>query len=139
MQEILHGSSVVLRRSGLLILGPSGSGKSDLALRLMAFGADLVSDDRTMLTRPDDGPPLMEAPEPIRGMIEARGIGLLTATATRARLVLCIDLGLVERDRLPPRRVRAVLGCAVPLLHKPETGDVAAALVQYLRSGRCET
>lgn len=132
--EVLHGTGVALGGAGLLILGPAGSGKSSLALSLMALGAALVADDRTELRRPDDGPPVMSAPLALRGLIEARGIGILRAEAQgSARLVLCVDLGAVEPDRLPQRRWVRLLDCAVPLLHKPASGDAAPALLQYLK------
>lgn len=135
---ILHGTSVAVGNAGLLILGPAGSGKSSLALGLMAYGAELVADDRTELRRPDEGPPVMAAPSAIEGMIEARGIGILSAeTRSSARLVLCMDLGEIERDRLPQRRTIRILDCCITLLHKPETGDAAPALLQYLKGVLC--
>ena len=47
---MLHATTVALAGQGVLILGPSGSGKSGLALQLMAMGAELVADDRTIVT-----------------------------------------------------------------------------------------
>lgn len=58
-RTILHASCVALDGRGLLILGPSGSGKSALALELMALGADLVADDRTEIE--GQGPDLVAA------------------------------------------------------------------------------
>jgi len=132
----LHASCVALDGRGLLIMGAAGSGKSALALRMMAYGAELVSDDQTILTS-RDGWPVASAPEALRGMIEARGIGLLAATACpAARVVLAIDLDIAETDRLPPDRELDLPGQPVPLLHKVATGHGAAALLQYLRGGR---
>lgn len=137
MQEVVHATSVALGGRGLLIRGASGSGKSSLALALMALGADLVADDRTVLTR--NGKAVqMSAPEAIRGMIEARGIGLLHARCTFAPLVAVLDLDLSESDRLPPIRKGNVLGLPFPLLHKCAGPYFPAALVQYLKAGRRE-
>jgi len=74
----LHASCVALQDKGLLILGPSGSGKSALALQLMALGAVLVADDYTDLVRCDDRV-IARCPAALRGLIEARGIGILRA------------------------------------------------------------
>ncbi|MEF9600929.1 HPr kinase/phosphatase C-terminal domain-containing protein, partial [Paracoccus sp. PXZ] len=73
---ILHASCIAHRGRGLLILGPSGAGKSTLALEMMAFGATLVADDRTILRR-EGGRIVADAPDSIRGRIEARGVGIL--------------------------------------------------------------
>ena len=75
---LLHGTAVTVGVRGLLILGPSGSGKSRLALKMIALGANLVSDDRVWLNKIGTGFEL-QAPEQIRGRIEARGLGLLAS------------------------------------------------------------
>ena len=123
---------------GLLILGRSGSGKSALALELMALGACLVSDDLTEVRQGDAG--LELAPPPgFPGWIEARGVGLLRAACCGpVPLALVADLDTPETDRLPPRRSTRLLGQSVPLLHKIEAAYFPAALLQYLRSGRAE-
>ncbi len=133
---ILHAGCVCLSGRGVLILGPSGSGKSGLALQLMALGCDLVSDDRTAIAA-RDGVLVATAPAAIRGRIEARGVGLLAAEPVRAaRVVLAVDLARLEADRLPPWRVHTVLGVDLPLLHRVESAHFPAAIVQYLKAGR---
>ncbi|MDA7423736.1 HPr kinase/phosphorylase [Thalassococcus lentus] len=135
----LHSSSVAVGGRGLLILGRSGSGKSSLALRLMALGADLVSDDQTTVTREEEGRLLLSAPSAIQGMIEARGLGLLGADSRRpVPLYAVVDLDRMETERLPPFRTTEVLGLPVPLLHNSEWDAFPAALVQYLKGGRKE-
>lgn len=132
---ILHASAVSSGGRALLILGPSGSGKSGLALALMALGAGLIADDRTELAC-REGHPFAACPEAIRGRIEARGLGLLAAEpAPPAPVVLAVDLGQVEAERLPPPRHAELLGCRIPLLHKVETPYFPAALLQYLKAG----
>lgn len=135
---ILHATAVAIGARAALIRGPSGSGKSALALEMMAAGATLVADDRVILTDGPDGIAL-SAPEAIRGLIEARGVGILHADVTDTAL-LCVVVDLSEREtaRLPePRRV-SVLSRQVPLLHKMSQPHFAAALVQYLKGGRKE-
>lgn len=120
---------------GVLILGPSGAGKSALALRLLVLGAWLVADDRTELCA-RDGALVAAAPPSVRGLIEARGVGLLRLPAlAEAELALAVDLGQQERRRMPPARSWSALGIALPLLHDPETSCFPDALMLYLRHG----
>jgi HPr kinase/phosphorylase len=133
---ILHASAVAIAGKALLIRGASGSGKSSLALELMALGAGLVSDDRTVVEREGDAL-WLSAPETIRGMIEARGLGLLAAEPIlRAPLAAVVDLDHEESERLPPHRQVEISGVSVPLLHAVARGSFPAALRQYLLCGR---
>lgn len=136
---VLHATTVAVGDRGLLILGPAGAGKSALALDLMALGASLVADDRTILTR--RGAALVATcPPAISGLIEARGIGLLSATPRDSvTLALAVDMGQSENERLPPPREIVLLDRPLPLLHKVATGYFAAALLQYLKGGLAET
>jgi len=98
---IVHASCVVANGRAALIRGQSGSGKSALALRLLALGAGLVADDRTHL-RHERGMVLAEAPAAIRGLIEARGVGILNAPAAGAApLALVVDMDRHETEHLP--------------------------------------
>lgn len=134
----LHATAVALGDRGLLILGRSGAGKSALALALMSLGAALVADDRTILSRRGDAL-IATCPPAIRGLIEARGIGLLRATPQdEAILVAAVDLDTAETERLPHPHSIVLLNRSVPLLHKVETGYFAAALLQYLKEGTAE-
>ncbi|WP_343064614.1 serine kinase [Limimaricola variabilis] len=136
----LHASCVAWQGRGLLIIGPSGSGKSALALALMALGCDLVADDQVLLSRQPDGGLRAACPATIAGLIEARGVGLLNAVpAGPVRLVLAVARGTPETERLPPERSVTYLGCSLPLLHDVGTGHFAPAILQYLKAGRRET
>ena len=75
MTTMVHGSAVAIGSLGVLIVGPSGSGKSDLALRLIDRGAKLISDDILYIESADGVPILAYAPS-IAGKIEVRGIGI---------------------------------------------------------------
>jgi serine kinase of HPr protein (carbohydrate metabolism regulator) len=120
----IHATSVALRvkaRWGAVLLrGPSGSGKSDLALRLIAAGGRLVSDDQTHLAR--RGRSLVATPPPaLAGMIEARGVGIVrlprNQLLAQAAVALLVDLVAPERiERLPEPQAETLLGIAVPRL-----------------------
>jgi HPr kinase/phosphorylase len=107
----VHGTSVALGGDGILLRGPSGSGKSDLALRLIDGGARLVSDDQTEL-RIFGEELRMSAPPSIAGRLEVRGVGILRVpSVTSAPLRLVVDLvpaSVIER--LPEPRCCEILG-----------------------------
>ena len=132
----LHASCVAVGTRAVLICGAAGSGKSALALALLAYGAALVADDRTVV-RKVEGWPVASAPSGFSGLIEARGVGVLAASVcTAARIVLKVDLDQAETDRLPPSRAEQILGQDIPLLHKVESPHFAPAVLQYLKAGK---
>jgi HPr kinase/phosphorylase len=133
---VLHATTVAWRGRAVLIRGASGSGKSSLGLELLSLGARLVADDRTEL-RPGDGQVLARCPPSIRGLIEARYVGLLKArTVEEAVVHLVVDLDQAETERLPAWREVVILGVPLPCLHKAATGHFAPAILQYLKGGR---
>jgi HPr kinase/phosphorylase len=133
---ILHATCIAVDGRGLLIMGPSGSGKSALALQLIAYGAQLVADDRTEITRQGEAL-IATCPAAIRGRIEARGVGILSARAVAsARLTLAVDLAQVESHRLPPRRSVSVLGTTLDLVLGSRDCHFPAAVMCYLKGGR---
>lgn len=120
----------------VLIKGPSGSGKSALALELLAYGASLIADDQVQLTQTDHAV-IASCPPSIAGLIEARGVGILHATpAMPAPLSLVVDLSQTEADRLPPLRHVTIMGIEIPLLYAVKTPHFPAAVLQFLRAGR---
>jgi|JI6StandDraft_1071083.scaffolds.fasta_scaffold26146_2 HPr kinase/phosphorylase len=114
--RLVHASCVACRGRAILIIGPSGSGKSDLALRLIDRGARLVSDDQTLVTL-ENGRLLASPPRTIQGLVEVRGLGLRTTEwEAQVPLALAIELGAeVARYPLEPR-VLTVSGIDLPLV-----------------------
>ena len=105
-----HASCVARHGAAVLLLGGSGSGKSDLALRLLDRGFDLVADDRVLLRNG-----LASAPDALRGLIEVRGLGLLRVPPVThpVRVALAVVLD-GSGARLPEPEPHPVL--RVPLL-----------------------
>lgn len=135
----LHATCIRAFNKGMLFVGPSGSGKSDLALQLLGYGAQLVADDVTILSEHHDQV-IASSPEETLGLIEARGVGLLKASmAPRVAVTCLVDLGQTEIQRLPEPKFTSVLGQSLRVFHKPEKGSFAAALLQYLRAGESQT
>ncbi len=129
--EQVHGTGVLVGGAGVLISGPPGSGKSDLALRLIDGGATLIADDRIDL-RAQDGAVVMSAPGEISGLLEVRGLGIHTLKAGgEARLGLTVDLAAREAvERLPQPQSRVVLGISIPLIRLYPFEVSAAAKVR---------
>jgi serine kinase of HPr protein (carbohydrate metabolism regulator) len=99
-----------------MISGPSGSGKSDLALRLIDGGFTLVSDDQTIVKR-DGNLLLATAPPSIAGKLEIRGIGIVELEQVGdVPVALLVEL-TSDIERLPDdSRDRTILGIKVPLV-----------------------
>jgi HPr kinase/phosphorylase len=134
--KTVHANCVAIDGKGLLIVGASGAGKSTLTLQLLAIGADLVSDDQTTIFT--DGKQLRAvAPLAIKGLIEARGVGILTMPSVPDAIIKAIvDMDEVETSRLPGLRKRTLLGVSLPCLRKVDSEGFPAGLLHYVRYGR---
>lgn len=112
----VHGSAVSINGTGVLLLGESGVGKSDLALRLIDQGASLVADDQVIVEQ-KGASVLVSAPDASKGMLEVRGVGIVRMPYVKyAPLKLVVQLtqtGKIERLPEPsfyiPRRVPMVV------------------------------
>jgi serine kinase of HPr protein (carbohydrate metabolism regulator) len=111
-----HGTCIVVRHAGVLLRGPSGSGKSDLAFRLIEAGdAVLIADDQTRISSTDGE--LRGAPAPrLAGLIEVRGLAILQRPHRAAhRIDLVIDLvGRDDVPRLPEPRTVEIMDVTLP-------------------------
>ena len=113
----LHASAITIEGQGVLIRGPSGSGESDLALRLINDGAELVGDDRVNIECVENYLNL-SAPDSLKGLIEVRGVGVVNiGAADKAPLKLIIELKPGENiERLPEPSEETLEGVVIPVL-----------------------
>ena len=113
--ETLHATTVSIGGLGVLIEGASGTGKSDLAIRLIDRGATLVADDRTIVTR-DGARVIATSPVTIAGKIEVRGVGIVAIDSVEdIPLILVVTL---SRDiaRMPEAAHRIIAGVTLPAI-----------------------
>lgn len=144
-QELVHATAVAINGDGndygVLITGDSGSGKSDLALRLIDRGAILISDDQVILAK--DGPQVTLArPEQIAGKLEIHGLGIVKQDSIeKAPLKLCVKL-VSQPERFPmDSQIETIAGIAIPFIrvYAPEVSapiKVEIALKTILQSNR---
>ncbi len=114
---IIHASCVSINNKAILLIGDSGSGKSDLALRLIDGGAQLIADDYVDIT--SKGNMLTVAPpKQLEGLIEARGVEILTIPFIRdTELKLAVKLVKCDEvERLPEPQFFDCLEHKIPLL-----------------------
>lgn len=123
--RLVHATAIALDATAVLIRGPSGSGKSDLALRCLAWPANplihgtvrLVADDQVRLDLADGGVQATSPPA-IAGRLEVRGVGIVAVpTIAMARVRLVVDLVAADAvERLPEPDFCDIGGISLPLL-----------------------
>ena len=128
---LVHASAVRLSGKGVLLLGPSTSGKSDLALRLIDAGASLIADDQVLLSLAGDrlhaGPPKCLA-----GLIELRGMGIMRVPFEEGLLDLAVGLEAAGAmaDPLPEPATVSWLGVDLPKIELDATTPSAVARIK---------
>ena len=127
---LLHASAVRLGDKGVLLMGTSGSGKSDLALQLIDRGAVLIADDQVRISTVD-GRLRAEPPAKLAGLIEVRDLGILRLAHAVGFLDLVVELerGKVE-ERLPTPHRRAWHGISLPVIRIDSRAPSAAAKIR---------
>lgn len=136
MTLTLHGSAIDLNGCGALIIGPSGSGKSQLTAALVALGARLTADDVVRLAATRGV--LIAAPvKNANRRLELRGMGLVRLSADQhsqtTRLRLVVDLSPQPAKRLPEPETVSYLGVSLPLI-RAQGASTAAAIKLLLAS-----
>ena len=114
--ENIYATCLELNHKGILLIGPSGSGKSDLALRLIKEKqATLIADDRTDIELVS-GEVIASCPQPIQGLLEVRGIGIVKMPhKEKSKISLVVELtnNLEQIERLPQAETTTLLGVEV--------------------------
>lgn len=114
-RETIHATTVAIGGRAVLLIGPSGSGKSDLALRLIDRGAMLVSDDYTDLDGAGDAL-IARPPATIAGRIEVRGVGIVDLPhLDRAPVSLAVRLD-ARVERMPETATCTLAERVVPAI-----------------------
>jgi serine kinase of HPr protein (carbohydrate metabolism regulator) len=139
---VIHATSLSLRIGpewrGVLIMGPSGSGKSDLALRMIQTagqaGCALVSDDYSLLWT-SGGQLYAGAPETIEGRMEIRGIGIMAA---ETRKLTSIHLAVLFQsdpiESLPENETTSILEHVIPTIRlNPREASATGKLLARLK------
>ncbi len=127
----VHASCCAWSGLAVLLRGIPGSGKSDLALRLVDAGFRLVADDRVDLAV-ERGGVTASAPAALAGLIEVRGLGILDlGSSGAARVGLLADLAPAATiERMPEPATEALLGIKLPVIRIDPTAPSAVARVR---------
>lgn len=131
----VHATAIAINDHGVLLVGPSGSGKSDLALRLIDRGAALVSDD-VVYVEQNEGKPLLHAAPNIEGRIELRGVGIIEVRHTKNAVMRMVAEMVPPDERIPPENLSTdIAGYSVPSVKIAALEASAPLKVEYaLRS-----
>ena len=116
--EQVYATAVAYRGFGILIRGPSGSGKSDLALRLIDDGANLIADDQVIIESVREEL-YLSSPDTISGLIEVRGFGVIKIESVRdVKLGLIVDLDpSFKTQRSPKMKEELIKNIIVPVIN----------------------
>ena len=126
----MHSTSVVIDDNGVLILGDSGCGKSDLALRLIDNGATLISDD-VSICKKNLNNIYLHCPPEIKGLLEVREIGIITVPfVERIKLRLVVKLKSKNNERFPEDNYFKILGIKIPLISIEGKNSSAVAKIK---------
>jgi len=132
----LHGVLMEVQRVGVLITGPSGIGKSELALELITRRHRLIADDCPQFQRDETGQIIGMCPPTVQDFLEVRGLGIINVramfsdTAIAPSKPLCLIIKLIPLDEIDintldrlhgTRRHERILGLKVPEITLPVT------------------
>jgi hypothetical protein len=131
LPDTIHATCVAIDGQGVVMIGPSGSGKSDLALRLIDRGAMLVADDRCELNL-SSGVLMCGPPAALAGKIEVRGIGIMERP-WQAPVPVRLAVRLVDHyPRMPGRQIEVLGGLVVAAMALSAVEASAAIKVELV-------
>jgi HPr kinase/phosphorylase len=137
----MHGTLIAYQGVGCLLVGASGTGKSQLAIEAMTLGAVLIADDQVQLSM-DTGMLFGAAVPHLKGVMEMRGAGLLKWPNTPGKQVIhmVIELSTAESERAPAHVTETLLGQTLPRLTLPAVpktnGLLLVAAIKAVQEGR---
>ena len=133
--KIIHASSVDINGKGVVILGKSGAGKSNLAIKLISMGAKLISDDQTHF-KFKENKIIISKPETTPNFIEARGIGLIKVPFVVSSKLFCfVKITNLELNRLPNAKNKHCYGKKIKLMEFNPFYNNESALFMSIRYG----
>ena len=125
---IIHATCVDVNGSGVLIIGRSGSGKSSLAINLVALGSTLVADDQCELVRKNNGCRVSKPVSLPKG-IEMRGVGLVSVPmVNETNLDWVVNMDEAEKERMPTPRFTEIGDFRVPTVFGKDMDDLASRI-----------
>ena len=125
---IMHATCVDINGSGVLIVGRSGSGKSSLAISLLALGSTLVADDQCELVKKNNGFSISK-PASLPNSIEIRGIGLVSVPmVVETSLDWVVNMDEAEKERMPDLRFTEIDGYKIPTIFGKNMDDLASRI-----------
>ena len=124
----MHATCVDINGSGVLIVGRSGSGKSSLAINLLALGSKLVADDQCKLVKKNNSFCIFK-PASLPNSIEIRGIGLVSVPmVVETSLDWIVNMDEVETERMPDPRFTEIDGYRVPTVFGKNMDELASRI-----------
>ena len=124
----MHATCVDINGSGVLIIGRSGSGKSSLALNLLALGSTLVADDQCELVKKNNRFSVSK-PASLPNSIEIRGVGLVSVPmVVETSLDWVVNMDEAEKERMPDLRFTEIDGYKIPTIFGKNMDDLASRI-----------
>ena len=125
---IMHATCVDINGSGVLIVGRSGSGKSSLAINLIALGSTLVADDQCEIVKKNNKLSVFK-PTSLPSSIEIRGIGLVSVPmVVETSLDWVVNMDEAEKERMPDLRFTEIDGYKIPTVFGKNMDDLASRI-----------
>ena len=125
---IIHATCVDINGSGVLIVGSSGSGKSSLAINLLALGSKLVADDQCELVKKNNRFSVSK-PASLPNSIEIRGVGLVSVPmVVETSLDWVVNMDEAEKERMPDLRFTEIDGYKIPTVFGKNMDDLASRI-----------